>query len=372
MSQQQSKLISVGTFIVGAVFFLMVAKAASGSDAYALVAEGNGNLDQLDITKGTRTAITNNGAVYLGLAFNSNMTVLYGIVAQTHGGISQLVTVNPATGANTLVGSNGVVISVFTSLANGQLYGVDRQDNLYQIDPNTGAATLVGATGLPALSSFHNSLASDGTKLYYTLDLNGSDSTLYTLSLMTGAATIVGSTGTTGINGSVFAGSSSDTKQLYGFSRNGNTYTINLSTGAAAELNSGGITDYYGGVGIITESSFFSSQVYLGNGVNYLGFPNGNYFGYYSYLSNPHYIYHFDLGYEYIFDAGDGVSGVYFYDFRSGSFFYTNPSFPFPYLYDFTLNTVLYYYPDTSNPGHYNTNGVRYFYNFSTKQIITK
>jgi len=51
-------------------------------------------------------------------------------------------------------------------------------------------------------------------------------------------------------------------------------------------------------------------------------------------------------------------------------FFYTSPSFPFPYLYDFSLNTVLYYFPDPNNPGHYTTNP-RYFYNFATGQIIT-
>ena len=55
---------------------------------------------------------------------------------------------------------------------------------------------------------------------------------------------------------------------------------------------------------------------------------------------------------------------MYLYDFASQSFFYTSPTFPFPYLYDFGLNAVLYYYPDPTNPQRYNTNGVRYFYNF--------
>ena len=118
--------------------------------------------------------------------------------------------------------------------------------------------------------------------------------------------------------------------------------------------------------------AFFTGEVALANGVYYLAFANGNYFGYYSFLPNPAYIYHFDLGFEYVFDAADGKSGVYFYDFASGTFFYTSPSFPFPYLYDFSLNSVLYYYPDPNNAGHYNTNGIRYFYDFNTGQIITK
>jgi len=119
-----------------------------------------------------------------------------------------------------------------------------------------------------------------------------------------------------------------------------------------------------------THPAFFSGEVSLGNGVYYLQFPNGTPFGYYSYLTDPRFIYHFDMGYEYWFDANDGHSGIFFYDFMSNHFFYTSPSFPFPYLYDFSLNTVLYYFPDPNRPGHYTTNP-RYFYDFATGQIIT-
>ena len=119
-------------------------------------------------------------------------------------------------------------------------------------------------------------------------------------------------------------------------------------------------------------ATFFTGEVGLQNKVYYLALANGNIFGYYSYLSDARYLYHFDLGYEYWFEANDGKQGVYFYDFKSGHFFYTSPSFSFPYLYDFTLKAVLYYYPDPSNPGRYNTNGTRYFYNFNTGAIITQ
>ena len=78
------------------------------------------------------------------------------------------------------------------------------------------------------------------------------------------------------------------------------------------------------------------------------------------------------MGYEYWFDAADVHDGIYFYDFASQTFFYTSPTFPFPYLYDFSLNTVLYYYSNPDDPGRYNTSGIRYFYNFNTGQIITK
>ncbi len=121
---------------------------------------------------------------------------------------------------------------------------------------------------------------------------------------------------------------------------------------------------------------FFLNEHSLSNGAEYLAFNEPSsadtVFGYYSHLTDPHYIYHFDLGYEYVFDANDGKAGVYFYDFASKTFFYTSPSFPFPYLYDFSLKSALYYYPDPNNAGRYNTDGVRYFYDFATGQVITK
>ncbi len=140
-------------------------------------------------------------------------------------------------------------------------------------------------------------------------------------------------------------------------------------------------TTFYGGdnnfgtifkLTLNTPPAFFDGQILLPDGIDYLSFADGNYFGYYSFLADPNYLYHFDLGYEYVFDASDGKAGVYLYDFASSTFFYTSPSFPFPYLYDFTLNTVLYYYPDPNNPGHYNTDGYRFFYDFATGKVITK
>ena len=117
--------------------------------------------------------------------------------------------------------------------------------------------------------------------------------------------------------------------------------------------------------------AFFAGEAQIPNSnFYYLTFSNGNISGYYSYQYFP-YLYHNDLGFEYFIDANDGQSGAYLYDFASSTFFYTSPGFPFPYLYDFKLNAFLYYFPDPNRPGHY-TNGPRYFYNFSTGQIITK
>ena len=115
--------------------------------------------------------------------------------------------------------------------------------------------------------------------------------------------------------------------------------------------------------------AFFAGEASLGNGAYYLALPNGNPFGYYSYLSDPSYIYHFDFGYFYTVDANDGQGGIYFYDFTSSHWWYTGRTYPFPYLYDFGLSAFLYAYP-ASTAGHYTSNP-RYFYNFTAGKIIT-
>jgi len=48
---------------------------------------------------------------------------------------------------------------------------------------------------------------------------------------------------------------------------------------------------------------------------------------------------------------------------------YTSSSL-FPYLYDFTLNTFIYYFTNTTSPGHYTANP-RYFVNLTTQKIFT-
>ena len=112
--------------------------------------------------------------------------------------------------------------------------------------------------------------------------------------------------------------------------------------------------------------AFFNGEDFLSGIVYYLQFPDGNLFGYYEYLSSS-ILYHFDMGYEAFIPSSGGQ--IYFYDFASGHWWYSSPTV-FPYLYDFTLNTFIYYFPDTKNAGHYTTNP-RYFSNLTTGQIFT-
>jgi hypothetical protein len=114
------------------------------------------------------------------------------------------------------------------------------------------------------------------------------------------------------------------------------------------------------------QGAFFTGQDPLGGGVYYLQFLNSNLFGYYAFLSSSIF-YHFDLGYE-AFVPGSAIDG-YLYDFTSGHWWYASAS-EFPFLYDFTLHAWIYYFPSTTNPGHYTTNP-RYFANPVTGQVFT-
>ena len=147
---------------------------------------------------------------------------------------------------------------------------------------------------------------------------------------------------------------------------------------SAEPANSDGTgTTFYAVTFAPTPSSYFDDQVLLADGIYYLlGTTSTDFmvhFGYYSYLGDRRYLYSFRLGYEYVFDAADGRNGIYFYDFKSGGFFYTSPTFPYPYLYDFSLGSVVYYFPGPDfSGGGYDVTDLRYFYVFKTGQIIRK
>ena len=98
---------------------------------------------------------------------------LYGVTAGVYlaGTERQLLTINPATGASTVVGSlgaNEIEDIAFTAL--GQLYGWNETgDDLYSINKATGALTKVGESGLGV--TFGDGIAFDRNGwLWGTLD----------------------------------------------------------------------------------------------------------------------------------------------------------------------------------------------------------
>lgn len=133
------------------------------------------------------------GETVTGLAFLDGQTPFYLSTSHDSSSESLLYTVDPASGAATLVGPMGVALMIEIAInAEGAMYGhsVDT-DSIYSIDPATGVATLVGPTGYDA--NFAQGMAFDRSTgvLYAWLYQGGGVNTFATIDLATGAATPV-------------------------------------------------------------------------------------------------------------------------------------------------------------------------------------
>ena len=179
-----------------------------------------------------------------------------GLSAETilvSGSDSNLYSLNPTTGALTLVGAMGVEMFDIAMTPGGALYGVSSftgstTSSLYSISTSTGAATLLGNTGVN-LNAFDIGL--DGTA-YAAGGPTGN--TFYTLNLGTHAASAVG-TGTYISAGDLeFIG---NTLYLSGLAPD-QLYTINTGTGAGTPTSSAiGFTNVYGLAYLASTSTFY-------------------------------------------------------------------------------------------------------------------
>lgn len=135
----------------------------------------------------------------------------------------------------------------------------------------------------------------------------------------------------------------------------------------ASILASGEIVPYVNQTNILNQTNtgpapFFNGQAALGSDWYFLPLNGTQAFGYYSLAAFP-FVLHEDMGWEYFVDAGNAQRGAYFYDFTDRAFFYTDPD-TFPYLYDFNLNTWVYYLSQNGATDRYTSNP-RWFYDFN-------
>jgi len=103
-----------------------------------------------------------------GLAFNPLDGVLYGSTGGTSG--HSLLTINPASGAVTVIGSFNVggvggTMSDLSFDSSGHLFGISASGgaNLYSIDLGTGQATEVGASGVSFTAGGGLGISPEGT-----------------------------------------------------------------------------------------------------------------------------------------------------------------------------------------------------------------
>jgi hypothetical protein len=200
--------------------------------AYAIT--GNDQFGVVDLNTGVFTDLGDMGQRLTGLAVGPG-GVLYGSGYNNGSGPyndPDFYTINPTTGALTLVGSSFSAGFYDLGSTTTAIFAIGNDGNLYSINPNTGAGTLIG----PTIKG--NGLSSGGSTLYMT-----SGSTLYTINTTTGAATLVGSS-----NSGAFGSDVVENSIIYGSSSDGAIYTLSSSNGAATFLSnlSGATGDFWG------------------------------------------------------------------------------------------------------------------------------
>ncbi|MBV9745139.1 MAG: PEP-CTERM sorting domain-containing protein [Acidobacteriia bacterium] len=169
------------------VFLALGAKA----DTIAYVGASASAFGTIDLNTGAFTLINGNSPTVDGFgALGGSLFASEAFNGVAHGTLFQI---NPVTGTHTAVGSDtGLYYEDFGSTPTG-LYAIGHDptsrlepQNLYSINPLTGAATLIGPTGL-ITGQPYQALSTNSATLYFA---QGSD--LYTLNTNTGAATVVG------------------------------------------------------------------------------------------------------------------------------------------------------------------------------------
>jgi len=195
---------------------LTAANGQEQDDDFAYVLSASDQFGTVNLETGKFQQLNPNVPLSLvGLALGPQQTI-YGLDSANN-----LVTLDPATSAVTVIGNTGLPlgpgdsIALFASLANGTLFAVDFQNFLWSVNRSTGVATEIGFTGIAVPSDFAachcvtaNGLAGAGNELYLSWEVvddpfnppisppSPSDvpSTLYRINPHTGAAHRVGLT----------------------------------------------------------------------------------------------------------------------------------------------------------------------------------
>lgn len=218
--------------------FLALAALAACSQLHAApilwVGDSSGRLGTVDVATGAATVIGSMGRVMTDIAFDPS-----GNLWGTDGGA--LFSIDASTGASTLVGNMGIGFQnalVFSS--SGVLYAAGA--SLYTVNTSTGAGSLVGAGNGYSSSG---DLAFVGGNLYLASGPTANDS-LWEIDETTGVGTNIGAIGA----GAVYGLATPDNTTLYGLSGQ-SIYSINTSTGAGSL-----IVSYAGGLGAAYGTAF--------------------------------------------------------------------------------------------------------------------
>ena len=178
---------SVGLLFLPVTCLLLAIPLVMGGSAAAApilwVSDFAGRLGTVDATTGAVTVIGTMGTVMTDIAFDTNQD-LYGVSGNL------LHSIDPTTAVSTVIGSLGTSVSSLTFSPSGVLYGA--QGALFSIDKNTGAATSIGSGGFPYSSS--GDLAFVGGNLFLSSAASPGDN-LVQLDTNSGVGTLIGAIG---------------------------------------------------------------------------------------------------------------------------------------------------------------------------------
>jgi hypothetical protein len=173
------------TLIASLAFAL--ATTVAKADPLVYVVNGSQQFGTINLTTGAFQQVgpTVSEPGYFGLAAAPNGSLV------TFAYSSNVYSINPSTGAPTLLGPSGLADCTTPSSPcgptsnaslgglNGKTYATDFQNNLYRVDPITGVAALIGATGIQSIPFVPGSLNPDGTINFYDEAIFGAGGKLY-------------------------------------------------------------------------------------------------------------------------------------------------------------------------------------------------
>ena len=170
----------------------------SNADFMYIIDYNDGNIKKVDVATGNVTTVgpagLQSGDTPTGLTCDKSTGTFY--AASTSGSESMLYTINPVTGASTIIGATGIPALIDIAIdGEGQMYGYDIVgDNAYMIDKTSGTSTLIGSIGFDA--SYAQGMCWDpASNAIYMAAYNASTSAgeLRILDKETGNTTIIGS-----------------------------------------------------------------------------------------------------------------------------------------------------------------------------------
>lgn len=264
-------------FIGSLALTLLAASASAGPIAYVINSpNGVQQFGTMDLTSGVFTQIgTDTFVGENGLVPGPNGTLLSLAFS------GDLNSIDPATGVTTVIGPTGMASCVVPSdpcgptatnnlvELGGDIFATDLNNDLYSVNPFTGAATLIGPTGIPptppgvgtinpdgTLNAFDETLFTANGALYATFDAITVDfdpfgvtpvisPALYRIDPVTGVATLIAPTTITlgavvNVNGTLYAFENSTSQVL----------TLDIATG-----NTTVVSDFDPGIGLIGGAS---------------------------------------------------------------------------------------------------------------------